>query len=248
MLNTEVDRLYQSVLFYRAIALKTGSFKKYVDVYYTDIKKLALESYHSNQIEGNRVTLGNTEKILLAQDMENIYAQNSRSDVLEVIGFARAIRLLVTFLQRKSLLSEDMIKQLHREMTKDITPFEAGCYRKEDVKPSGSDATVYNRWQDVEKDMTEAVRRYHTKEKNLFSVMDFKVDFILIHPFLDGNGRISRLILNYLLIQNGFIPIVIRMTERDEYIATLQKASKGNYNAFYTFICKKLIDEYKKII
>ena len=243
-----VESLSNRVLFYREVALKKGSFNKVVTDYYSDIKKVAYESYHSNQIEGNKVTLGNTERILLAQDRENIYAQHSKNDVLEVVWFAKAIRLLVEFLQRKLPLSEDLIKMLHREMTKGVTLFDAGRYRKHDVKPSGSDKVVYNRWQDVERDMTVAVNSYLKKDKNLFSILDFKLDFILIHPFGDGNGRISRLLLNYLLIQNGFIPIVIKLSERDEYIATLQKASKGNYNDFYIFICKKLLDEYKKII
>ena len=81
----------------------------------------------------------------------------------------------------------------------------------------------------VEKEMKELVEKYNTSTLNpILKAILFKVCFIKIHPFRDGNGRLSRLLLNYMLVRNGFPTVTIRGTHKDEYFNALNVAIEDN--------------------
>ncbi|MGL4331134.1 MAG: Fic family protein [Clostridium sp.] len=189
-----------------------------------------LEVYTSNKIEGNTLTKGQTKAVLegIAQDAD------LRSQT-EVIQLNRAIR---DNLSIKDNLSIDLICKIHKDITfntLDKSEWE-GKLRTDQVCISNS-SIVPPTPDKVKKQLEEAVDRFNNSEKELLDILKFKLDFVRIHPFMDGNGRISRLVMNGLLTAKGFPRIIIRNQDKGFYYDAIEASLRvGRYDAWIKFM------------
>lgn len=205
-------------------------------------EKLLVEwTYHSNAIEGNTLTLSETKVVL-----EGItIGGKTLREHLEVINHREAIGYIEEVIQKQELLSEWQIKNIHSIVLKGILPESAGVYRRENVFISGAEHIPPDFVQGPAQ-MVELLEWYMREAQALHAVERAAILhswFVKIHPFVDGNGRTARLLLNFELMKNGYVPIVIKKEQRVEYYDSLDFSHvKGNYSAFIKLVACVLDD------
>ena len=195
-------------------------------------EKMALEwTYHSNAIEGNTLTLRETKVVLEGVTIGG----KSVKEHLEAINHHEAIKYLNEIIQNKENINEWQIKQIHALVLKKIDQANAGVYRRENVLISGAEHAPPDHIHVSDK-MKNLIECYEKKWKSLHPAERaalLHIDFVGIHPFVDGNGRTSRLLQNFELMKEGFPPIVIKKEKRLEYYKALDKAhTKGKTEDF----------------
>lgn len=192
-------------------------------------------THNSTAIEGNTLTLMET-KVLL-EDGISIGGKDIR-EIYEVVNHKKAYQYVKKCIADGRPLDEAIIKDIHAMLTDNIMI--GGIYRNQEVRisgaghvpPSGSD--MYHQIKFFYIDMLAKV------EINPIELAAWThAEFVKIHPFLDGNGRTSRLIMNYQLLYHGFPPISINKDNRLEYYRTLEEyAVKGNLIPFIDLIAE----------
>jgi Fic family protein len=214
-------------------------------------------NYHSNAIEGNKLTLGETALYL----SEGLTANGKPlKDHLDLSGHDEVIGFLTSFIHRDEALTEAVIRHLHKVML--VKPYkieaktsegrvtqkliEIGEYKTEPnevVTPSGA-IHRYPLPQDIPAKMAELINWFRNSSQEEHPVLRaaiFHYEFTAIHPFADGNGRMARILMNLILMQAGFPPVVIKIGERDKYVSGLVHADNGDRLPFYHFIAEKAL-------
>lgn len=207
-------------------------------------------TYNSNAIEGNTLTLKETKVVL-----EGIaIGGKTMREHLEVINHKEAIEFLEELVQYNNDLSEMDIKNLHAIVLKGIDNENAGRYRTANVIISGAnhippDAII------VPESMEKLIYRYDEWKEKYHPIIVaalLHAEFVKIHPFIDGNGRTARLLMNFEVMKNGYPPIIIKNEERHKYYDALDVgALTGDYTDFVKMVTKQaeeMIDLYLKII
>lgn len=194
-------------------------------------------TYNSNAIEGNTLTLKETKVVL-----EGItIGGKTMREHFEAINHREAIFYVEELVEKKELLSEWDIKSIHQLIMRNIDDKNAGIYRSINVRISGADHIPPDFLMLPEK-MSRFIRWYTEKCLSLHPVeraARVHADFVKIHPFVDGNGRTSRLIMNLELMKAGFPPIVLPVAKRLEYYEALDEAhTKDDYGLFLALIAK----------
>ncbi len=208
-------------------------------------EKLIVEwTYNSNAIEGNTLTLSETKVVL-----EGItIGGKSMVEHLEAINHREAILFVEDLIADKEPLSEWNIKNIHALILRAIDNANAGKYRSENVVISGAKhiPPKYNEIADL---MQKLIVEYQNEWKAFHPVVRATLihgEFVKIHPFIDGNGRTSRLLLNFELMKNGYPPIIIKNEERARYYDVLDLAHTTlNYEPFMDLVSKLLIESEK---
>lgn len=207
-------------------------------------------TYHSNAIEGNTLSLSETKVAL-----EGItIGGKTIKEHLEVINHKEAILYVEEIVSRQEPLSEWQLKNMHRLILKSIDDEHAGVYRKENVIISGAKHIPPNFLQ-VADDMQHLINDYRKWQDSIHAVERsalLHIEFVKIHPFIDGNGRTARLLLNFELMKNGYPPIVIEKEDRAEYYSALDLAhTTGDKRPLVELIITSLnrtFDLYFKLI
>lgn len=195
-------------------------------------------TYHSNAIEGNTLTLMETKVVL--EDGLTVGGKSMREH-LEAINHREAIGFLEAVSREHAPLSERLIKDLHQLVLKGIDNDNAGKYRQQNVLISGAGFQPPN-FLHVQEHM-EAFIQWHTNESPKLHPVEraarVHADFVNIHPFIDGNGRTARLLMNLALLQAGFPIAIVPVEERSNYYANLDMAAvRGNYLPFTRQLCE----------
>ncbi|MFA6258046.1 MAG: Fic family protein [Candidatus Paceibacterota bacterium] len=209
-------------------------------------------NYNSNAIEGNTLTL--RETMLVLQQGITVKGK-SLKDHLEVKNQAKAIEYLYEVVNSKKdiPLSEMLIRNLHSLVVQNIDGVEEGSYRTYDVRITGSKHNpppafeVSHRM----KDLLDWYKENKNKLDIITLATEFKHRFVYIHPFSDGNGRVSRIILNIILMKLGYPIVVILKNDRAKYYKALQKADKGKIEDLILFVSQAVersLDLYIKAI
>ncbi|WP_249870831.1 Fic family protein [Oceanobacillus saliphilus] len=205
-------------------------------------EKLLLEwTFHSNAIEGNTLTLQETKVVL-----EGIMVGGkTMREHLEVINHRDAISYVEEIVGRKESLSEWQIKNLHRLILKGINDEYAGVYRDQQVFISGAKHTPPAPYL-IKEEMERLMNWYEEETEQMHPVARgamLHAILLGIHPFIDGNCRTSRLLLNLELMKDGFPPIVIKVENRLNYYTALDKAhTKQDYDDFIQLVSKEVED------
>jgi Fic family protein len=205
-------------------------------------------THNSTAIEGNTLTLMET-KVLL-EDGISIGGKEIR-EIYEVINHKKAYGYVKKCISENRSLDESIVKDIHAILTENIIV--GGIYRNQEVRISGAGH------------VPPAGNDMYFQIKNFFAGLEYKSDlnpielaawthaeFVRIHPFIDGNGRTSRLIMNYQLMKKGFLPISIAKQDRLGYYNALEEyAVNSDLSVFADFIAKleeEQLDTYIKLI
>ena len=197
---------------------------------------LIRNTYHSNAIEGNTLSIYETKVIL--EDGITVGGKSMREH-LEAINHRDAILFLEEILLEP--LTERLIKEIHHLVLRGIDTKSAGVYRTREVIISGAshEVTPVHR---IQEEMEQLLDWYkhandiHPVEK----AMLVHSKFVNIHPFIDGNGRTSRLLMNLELIRYGYLPVTIQVEERLAYYEALDIAAlKKDYSLFIKLVAAR---------
>ncbi|MBV5319007.1 MAG: Fic family protein [Desulfobulbaceae bacterium] len=160
-------------------------------------------TFESNRIEGNTLTLRETGLVI---DKGLTVGGKSMREHLEAINHYEAVLLLRELVQAQTPLTESLVKQLHGLILRGIDREKAGRYRGVPVLIAGSRHVPPQPWQ-VPLLMEECFR-FYAEQRELLHPVELAAEMheriVTIHPFLDGNGRISRLVMNLILLQHGY--------------------------------------------
>lgn len=209
-------------------------------------------NYNSNAIEGNTLTLRETALVL--QQGVTIKGKPLK-DHLEVKNLARAIEYLYDIVDSKKdiPLTESLIRNIHSLVVESIDEVPKGAYRDFDVRISGAKHVPPPAYE-VASQMHDLVQWYaKNKQKTdpIILATEFKHRFVAIHPFGDGNGRVSRLLMNIILMKAGYPIVVILKNDRPKYYKALQLADKGKIENLVFFIAQAVeqsLDLYLRAI
>ena len=203
-------------------------------------EKLFLEwTYNSNAIEGNTLTINETKVVL-----EGItVGGKTMREHLEVINHRDAITYVEEIVRKEEPLSEWQIKNLHRLVLKGIDDGFAGVYRNQQVFISGAAHTPPPAFK-IQEQMNHLMSWYDGEAQHLHPIVRgamLHAIFVGIHPFIDGNGRTSRLLLNLELMKSGYPPVIIRVENRLAYYNALDKAhTTEDYEDFVELVAKEV--------
>ena len=190
--------------------------------------------YNSNAIENSTLTLEETEKILLQIDLDRYI--NER-EIFEAKNLARVVSYIDKKAKEKEL-SLDIILFLHQMLISNIRDDIAGRFRKENEFVRVGSYIAPNPKEVIER-LEKMLSEYNaTSYENIIKrIARLHLTFECTHPFIDGNGRIGRVINNYLLIREGFVPINIKFINRQKY-----------YEAFREFEEEQTTDIMEEIV
>ncbi len=214
-------------------------------------EKLLLDwTYNSNAIEGNTLTLIETKVVL-----EGItIGGKTLREHLEVVNHKEAILYIEDIVRNKEEFTEWQIKNIHRLVLKGINDYYAGNYRDQQVFIAGAEHVPPEPFL-IKEQMENFIKWYNTDAQKLHVVERaamVHVIFVGIHPFVDGNGRTSRLLLNLELMRNGYPPIVIRTENKYRYYSALDKTHTTGDNSDFVKIVEeeveKILDLYLSLV
>ena len=181
-------------------------------------------TYNSNAIEGNTLTLKETAMVLEGMTID----RKPLKDHLEAVGHKDAF-LYVEDIAKDTKISESVIKSIHSLVLMD-RPKDKGIYRKIPVTIMGAYTQPVQPYM-IEPKMTELITNNEKRKKNMHTIeriARFHLEFEGIHPFIDGNGRCGRLLLNLDLIQNGYPAINVKFADRKKYYEAFDEFYKNN--------------------
>lgn len=235
-----------------ALKAKLDSFRKLDS--YKIAQALELEyTFESNRIEGNTMTLRETD--LVINEGLTISGKSMREH-LETINHQEAIAYIKQLMERNTSLNEREVLCIHNLILRGINPEDAGKYRKVQVMIKGSSHLPPQPFM-VAKEMEDFFIWYETNKKRLHPVIlaaELHERLVTIHPFIDGNGRSSRLVMNLILLQHGYVIANIKgdYDNRMHYYNALEVAqTKNNKEDFLLFIAqieKESLERYLSII
>ncbi|WP_298648220.1 DNA-binding protein [uncultured Granulicatella sp.] len=169
-------------------------------------------TYNSNAIEGNTLTLRETDMVLRGLTID----QKSFKEHMEVIGHKEAFDYVRQLVSENAPISEKIIKDIHYFVLADKKD-DRGVFRRVPVRIMGAAHEPVQPYLIIPK-MEELLERYKSSEEDIVTKMArFHIEFEGIHPFIDGNGRTGRLLVNLELMKAGFPPIDIKFTDRLKY-------------------------------
>lgn len=200
--------------------------------------------YDSNAIEGNTLTLQETKVVL-----EGItIGGKSLREHFEVINHQEAIAYMKDIVKNKEDLSEWQIKSIHSLILKNIDDENAGKYRNVNVRISGA-KHIPPDYLKLNDEMLSFIKYYQEDAQKLHPIIRAsRVHIYLaqIHPFIDGNGRTARLLMNLELLKNNFLPINIKNKNKLEYYEALDTAHcDKNYSKFDLLISRYVLEAFK---
>ncbi len=190
-------------------------------------------TYNSNAIEGNTLTLRETQMIL---EHGITVKGKSLREHFEAINHKEAIVFVEDSLKKE--ISEELIKKLHELILTKIYDEAKGKYRTENVRILGAiksppqAAKVHG----LMKQFAEYAKTNPEKLNTVEFAAMLHYKLVEIHPFIDGNGRVSRLLMNLLLMKHGYPITIVLKTDRKKYYDTLKEADKGNPTPIIDFI------------
>lgn len=206
-------------------------------------------TYNSNGIEGNTLTLKETKIVL-----EGItIGGKSLREHLEVINHEKAIKYLEKLIDEKNEITEFNIKLLHQLVLKGIDDDNAGRYRNHDVIITGAQHRP-PQYIKVPGLMEKLIMNYDEWDKYhpILRATLLHGEIVKIHPFVDGNGRTSRLIMNMELMRCGYLPVIIKKDNRLKYYEVLDKAhTTSDYTDFVKLVTKiedEILDRYLSVV
>ena len=244
-----IDRLDDTL--YRSIIDKKRRLEEMGKLSDESLDKLeqALEVefvYNTNSLEGNTLSLGETRLVLKGMtisgkpltEIQEIKNHPASIDFIKRLAFERAVPV-----------KERDILKLHK-ITMSKVMEDAGKYRQDDnLAVKGAEFTP-SHWYEIRKEMKQLLNFVNENPDGLSPIeiaAHTHYFFARIHPFHNGNGRMARLLTNFILLRHHYPFIVFRKVERSQYLRSLRKADNGDFEPFLTYVAglvKQILDTY----
>ncbi len=194
-------------------------------------------TYHSNAIEGNTLTLSET-KLVIEEGIT--VGGKPLNEYMEARNTSKAYDLIEGLAREKEIYPVT-IQQIHETVTKGLIE-DAGKYRTKNVRITGAIKTPpdFTKVPGLVDDLLENLKRTGGHPIQKTACLHHKL--VEIHPFVDGNGRVARLLTNLVLMRNGYPVVVLRKEDRAKYYKCLRSADVGNPKPFANFIARA-VDE-----
>lgn len=223
-------------------------------------------NYHSNKLEGNTYSYGETKMLLL----KGLTAGGKPvRDHQEISGHDEAISFIIESIREKEELTEIFIRHLHKMIL--VRPFWAdaktpdgqptkrlikvGEYKIEPNHVETQTGAIFYFAEPIETPakMQELVEWFRVKSESpetnaILLAAEFHYRFVRIHPFDDGNGRMARLLMNFILMKSGYPPVIIKTEDKDNYIAVLEQAEFNILEPFIEYIATNLVHSLEIMI
>ena len=240
---------------YTPILEQINSFKKTLDscrpltpAEVEAIKEVFLveHTYNSNAIEGNTLTLQETALVLQGVTID----KKPLKDHLEAVGYKEAFQYIEELAKQDKDLSEYDIKSIHNLVLAD-RPEDRGTFRRVNVRIAGALTNPVQPYL-IEPKIEELLNNYKVWSETMHiveRVAIFHLQFESIHPFIDGNGRTGRLIMNLQLIKEGLPAINIKFDERRKYYDAFDEYSRtGSTEAMINLVGEAVISRLREMI
>ena len=203
-------------------------------------------TYSSNALEGN--TLTETETKVILEDGLTIGGKTLKEH-FEVIGHSKAYDFMMSLAQNNGFTEADICR-LHYLFYYLIDEENAGKYRQVPIFVTGTDFEFASPLEIpllMEKLFQEIPQYKNTYHPVHYSAL-IHAKLVTIHPFIDGNGRTARLLMNLVLLQSGYVITIIPPIMRSAYITTIRQANKGNMTPFLEFISEMVYESSKEYL
>lgn len=205
-------------------------------------------SYNSNAIEGNTITL--RETVLILKEGMTI-AEKPIREHLDIIGFKDAFNYIYELVANNEPLTERTIKDIHSLVLMSNAE-NRGVYRKIPVRILGADNEPTQPYL-IAEEMAILIAKYQQKLTALHpleAISWLHLAFESIHPFIDGNGRTGRLLLNFELLKQGYLPVDIKFTDRAKYYQCFDEYHKNqqDVNALLALIADYELKELERYL
>ncbi len=188
-------------------------------------------TYNSNAIEGNTLTLRETDMVLRGLTID----RKPLKDHMEAVGHKEAFEFVQDLVKNQVPLSESIIRQIHYLVLADKKD-DRGVYRRVPVRIMGAKHEPVQPYL-IQPKMEQLLENYRNNTEHMITrLARFHIEFEGIHPFIDGNGRTGRLLVNLELMKAGYPPIDIKFTDRVAY-----------YNAFDEYHVKHNLNAMEKL-
>ena len=206
--------------------------------------EMAEQVYNSNAIENSTLTLEETEKILLQIDLERYISER---EIFEAKNLARVV-LYIKKRAKEQEMSLEVLMLLHQMLMANIRDDVAGRFRRDNEWVRVGSHVAPNPKEVVER-LEKMLASYFaaSQEHIIKRIARLHLTFEYIHPFVDGNGRIGRVLNNYVLIREGFVPINIKCIDRQLYYDAFKEFDeKGSTTIMEEIVGKALTNSYHK--
>ena len=216
-------------------------------------------NYHSNNLEGNSLSYGETKALILFGITAN---GKPLKDHFEITGHNEAINEVIEIVKQQRPLTEIFIRELHLLILKEpsiksaITPegkettktINVGAYKTSlnHVKTVTGEIFRFATPEETPAKMHDLINWYRSEIQKddvnaILLASEFHYKFVRIHPFDDGNGRLARILMNFILMQFGFPPVIVKTQDKQNYFAALRQADAGLIENFVEYIAGNLV-------
>ncbi len=207
-----------------------------------DIKRRFVANFvfESNALEGNSLTLKNFSEIVFEKKI------TSAANLRDVYDAQNSYAVFSKLFSARKEITEKFILTLHQDIMNNID--DRVGYKKLPNIILGRRVTLAS-----PKDVSPEIKKllvWYVTHKGIYHPLElafrFHHHFERIHPFADGNGRVGRMLLNYILIKNKYYPVIIRKTHRNQYLKALEAADNKKYTPLLRFALEKTKETYRK--
>ncbi len=211
-------------------SLSKEEFERFQNSFFTEL------TYNSNAIEGSSLSLDETSLVV----NENLAPKGKTTrEIYEAKNHMRALNFINSY---KDDLDEFFILKLHGIILENVSENFAGRYRETSVRIFGGDVRFpdSSKVPQLVKNLVYWYKNNKTKYHPFEMAVIFSARLVTIHPFIDGNGRVSRLVMNFLLKKKGYPWINVYNKQRAEYLSFIRKANDEDYLLILEFMIKTL--------
>jgi Fic family protein len=227
----------------------TKSYKKYIESFdkisYENEKKKCLSKIisNSNAIEGSTMNIKDTYNYLF----EDVIPKKTTKKELNMASNLIKAWNYVSLNKNRFPKIEDLLI-LHKLINQDIEDDRTlGKFKKIQNYVGDSSTTSFLFVEDKMIKLFEWIKKAFYKMDDFEVIFQSHVQFEIIHPFIDGNGRVGRLLINWLLMYKNKLPLIIQNKNRSEYLSAINNSRRGKIEAISKFCFKEYINEYEDL-